>query len=70
MYRKSARTSSPSSLIQKRDIYAPEKTAGDIRGWRERGNKQQYIDGKGPTGEELVGKPPSGRYYLVGETRP
>lgn len=25
----------------------------------ERGNKQQYIDGQGPTGEELVGKPPS-----------
>ena len=29
MYRKSARTSSPSTLIIKRDIYAPERTAGN-----------------------------------------
>lgn len=63
---------SPSSLINNREIFTPLKM--DCQRFKrlagKRGNKQQYIDGKGPTFKELIGEPPSGRYYLVVETRP
>jgi hypothetical protein len=46
-------------------------TAGDIRGWRVRGAINNNISmEKDPLCEEQAGEPPSGRYYLVGETRP